>query len=454
MTDFRLNEIPLKSELGQVWTPSEVASKMVDLISTECKPGARILDPASGPGTFLEIFLQKKIKFSNFDCFEIDDRLYKFMIDSFQSKSINIFSGDYFQYKNESLYDVAILNPPYIRHEDLSQNQKFCLQKYLDSINSGHFTKRMNLFGYFLIAASSQLKFGGVMCAIVYDSLNSTRYGQEIIKHLSASGKFVKRETISAPFKGRLIDAEIILWKKNESLLSEVPEIDDKKAYRCPENFCSISELAKVKRGTSFVKREYFVTNEPAPESALTQMVTKQPLKDGLIVKANAFGLFKSNVLGRDMVILDELKQVNKDPRIDALKTLPTPIFGDIIFNYYLRGNPRHLLNVHGYPASDNFYCLKFVDVSYILPHWVIANSNQAIWQLIKSSRKQGSGLRKLQLFEYSRCGIPDYRKFSVDSLDLVKMLASDAISENWEMSRLCFESTKLLTQLGYSANE
>ena len=83
-----------------------------------------------------------------------------------------------------------------------------------------------------------------------------------------------------------------------------------------------------------------------------------------------------------------------------------------------------------------------------------MANSMQSKNRLIESSRKQGSGLRKLQLFEYLRSGFPDYRNFSDFELDKFTELGSDAVLGNWELDQLSTESTKLLIDLGFPVNE
>ena len=455
MNNSAIDEIELNSDLGQVWTPADIASKMIDEISKYCNHKSRVLDPASGPGTFYSAFLQKKLNFSSFDCFEIDQRLCDYMSTNFKSTNLYIHCSDFFdKCKEKSNYDLAILNPPYVRHENISQYEKEKLQKLINSHNPIEFTKRMNYFGYFLIEVASQLKNGGVMCAIVYDSLDSTQYGQEIVRYLASIGRFITRETISAPFKNRLIDAEIMLWKKNDISEERNIQVDDEKLLSFAKNYCPISELASVKRGTSFVKREYFVVAEPNRGSSFIEMVTKQPPSIGLKVKANAFGLFESGTSDQDEIQLNILKQAIKDPKIISLKSLPKPVVGDIIFNYYLRDNPRHLLNVLRIPASDNFYCLKISNQRNVLPHWVMANSIQSKNRLIESSRKQGSGLRKLQLFEYLRCGFPDYRNFSDFELDRFTELGSDAVLGNWGLDQLSTESTKLLIDLGFPVNE
>jgi adenine-specific DNA-methyltransferase len=212
------DHIDLDASLGQVWTPANIAEEMMKKLGEFTDESSRILDPAGGPGTFLLAAQKSSIKFGSFDVFEIDPRLTKYIHENFNSPDLKIFIQDFLTYEHmEPNYDVAVLNPPYIRHELVDEEQKRLVSEIIMSRTSRQFTKRTNYFGYFLVLTASLLKPGGVMCAIVYDSLKATRYGQEILDYLLTSGSFISRQVISAPFENRMIDAEILLWKKNVS---------------------------------------------------------------------------------------------------------------------------------------------------------------------------------------------------------------------------------------------
>jgi hypothetical protein len=287
------------------------------------------------------------------------------------------------------------------------------------------------------------------MCAIVYDSLKATRYGQEILDYLLASGTFISRQVISAPFENRMIDAEILLWKKNVSQEVEPLELLFENNISVPEGYCLLSNLANVKRGTSFLKREYFVNKNAKNDSKFIEMVTKQPMASGLLVESNTYGLFKSDKPTEDIERLEQLKKLHDDPKLQELFALPTPIYGDIIFNYYIRENIRHLLNEKNLPASDNFYCVTPKNREMRLVHWVLANSDQNIKNLLTASRMQGSGLRKLQLFEYVNSYFPDYRKFISEDIRIIHEIGYTAIAESWPLEQLKENATKQLRRIG-----
>ena len=443
-------DIDLDASLGQVWTPASIAEEMMKKLGEFTDKSSRILDPAGGPGTFLLAAQKSSIKFGSFDVFEVDQRLTKYIHENLNSPKLKIFGHDFLTYEHmKPNYDAAVLNPPYIRHELIDEEQKRLVGDIILGRTSRQFTKRTNYFGYFLVLTASLLKPGGVMCAIVYDSLKATRYGQEILDYLLTSGSFISRQVISAPFENRMIDAEILLWKKNISQEVEPLELLFQNMTNVPEGYCLLSDLANVKRGTSFLKREYFVNKNAENDSKFIKMVTKQPMASGLLVESNTYGLFKSDKPAEDIVKLEQLKKLYNDPKLQKLLVLPTPIYGEILFNYYIRENTRHLLNERNLPASDNFYCVTPKNSEMRLVHWVLANSDQNIKNLLKASRMQGSGLRKLQLFEYVNSCFPDYRKFKSEDIRLIHEIGYTAIAESWPLEQLKENTTRELHRLG-----
>ncbi len=444
------DEIDLNASLGQVWTPTNIAEEMMKKLGEYTNESSKILDPAGGPGTFLLAAQNASIKFGNFVVFEIDPRLTQYISKNFNSPKVKICLQDFLTYEHmEPNYDAAILNPPYIRHELVDEIQKQVVGDIILKRTSRGFTKRTNYFGYFLILTASLLKPGGVMCAIVYDSLKATRYGQEVLDYLVSSGSFVSRQVISAPFENRMIDAEILLWKKNTSQAIEPLELLFENHMIVPEGYCLLSDLAYVKRGTSFLRREYFVKKNAENESRFIEMVSKQPMSSGLLVESNAYGLFKSDKPAEDIEKLEQIKKMYDDPKLQELSALPTPIYGDILFNYYIRENTRHLLNEKRLPASDNFYCVTPKHKEMRIVHWVLANSEHNVKNLLTASRMQGSGLRKLQLFEYVNSFFPDYRKFTSEDIRIINEMGSTAISECWTLEKLKENATNQLRRIG-----
>jgi hypothetical protein len=105
----------------------------------------------------------------------------------------------------------------------------------------------------------------------------------------------------------------------------------------------------------------------------------------------------------------------------------PAP-YADIIFNYYMRHRPKHILNRrHAY--SDNFYGLTArTRISPVA--WLSAlNSTATCIEILSRARNQGNGLAKVQLFEYRNAHIPDLQQCSRSDVKKFEQLGSELLN-------------------------
>ena len=421
---------------------------MVSLVGPYLTESSSILDPCAGPGTFFQAAINANVPFLEFCSIEIDKDLKPILEDVQPSNRHRVeilnFLGS-FEFLND--FDVAMLNPPYLRHELLSEEYKKLLSFFKE--RSGfQYSRRMNLYGYFILATASKLKEAGVLCAIIYDSLENTSYGKQITDFLEGNGSILSRTKVYAPFDNVMVDAEIILWVKSKS--SNFREFAEDELVNNHNGLVEIGHLARVKRGTSFLKREYFVSKIDELKPFQIPFVTKQPLEEGLIVKPNSAAYLSSGDIEQDAKILDLIRGKHKDYRLEAASRLSSPVNSAVLFNYYIRNHPRHLLNTDSIPASDNFYCIEPMQPERSAAFWFIANSSQVELSLIRSSRNQGSGLRKLQLFEYSKVLFPDYTKFDIKQLKHLNEISMMAASRNHDRETVKRDATQFLKELGY----
>ena len=290
------------------------------------------------------------------------------------------------------------------------------------------------------------------MCAVIYDMLDHSRYGSVVLELLRNSGEFVENTSLESPFPGVLIDAKIVVWVKNAVVNPPLP-IDKKRppAAGAPPKpgYVAIGEIVKIQRGTSFKLRKDFV-RLGAPSGLQNQPIITKQAKDSLVAKANAFAYLLSDDANLNDLTLSELL-LSKGYDNERLQIkLPKPVQGRVIFNYYLRTRVRHILNLESLPASDNFYCLQFQDSDDAMRFWVVSNSQHVQRALIESSRPQGSGLRKLQLYEYSLVQVPDFRAFSEHFQGKLLEIAQRAAAEDWPLEDLSGAATTLLREIGF----
>ena len=164
------------------------AEFMVNLIIDRLEENSKILDPCIGQNIFLETIHSKNsdLRSISLDGVEIDsDLVDKKTINFFDSDHANLFLGDFFDFCTDELFDFAILNPPYIRQENIeNKSGKF---KIL-GLDRNQVSKKSNLFVYFILKSINHLKSSGRLIAIVYDSWLYSDYGSSFRNTLSDLG--------------------------------------------------------------------------------------------------------------------------------------------------------------------------------------------------------------------------------------------------------------------------
>jgi len=113
--------------LGQIFTPIDVVSRMITLIQN----GNRILEPSSGLGAFYDELAKN---YTNIVSIELDEKICR-------SSFLNI---DFFEYSINEKFDTIIGNPPYVMGKNIKAQTKTLLNSELIT------HQKSNLFLYFI----------------------------------------------------------------------------------------------------------------------------------------------------------------------------------------------------------------------------------------------------------------------------------------------------------------
>jgi adenine-specific DNA-methyltransferase len=147
--------------LGQVFTPDNIASDMIKLI----KRGSRVLEPSCGDGVFNNLLREN---YQNVVSIELDPN-------HCPEDSLNI---DFFDYPVDEKFDTILGNPPYVAGKKI-------LKSTLEKINSKLITHgKSNLYLYFIEKCINHLTDDGELIFIT---------PREFIKNTSSYGlnKFI-----------------------------------------------------------------------------------------------------------------------------------------------------------------------------------------------------------------------------------------------------------------------
>lgn len=410
--------------LGQVWTPDDIA---LDMARQALRFGGvfrQVLDPASGPGTFSKALHRAGLENAVLTCYDIDTR----MAHATRNENRRLgFSGvthcdDYLLAPSGAAsFDLVIMNPPYVRQELIPVEKKQRYHQYLSDVFQCRIDRRSNLFVLFLLKAMADLAPGGVLCAIVYDAVTHTAYGKSAMALLELYGQKLTEQPIKAPFEGVLVDARILVFKKR----NKVDLVAAPVSGHADDVLVPLEQLLAVRRGTAMPRRKSYLASLDDPfydQSA--PFFIKQATLDGLVIKPDTQAYFSG-----DEALLAWLGARAHSQGHKLGKAQLRPVRAPIAFNYYIRKAPRHLWNAPDVALADNFYASHTTGGFPAQAAWLLLNSDAYLERLVAAARNQGSGLLKLQLYEYKQVRVPDWRNLPASALRAVVAAANQLIA-------------------------
>lgn len=442
--------------LGQVFTPKNLARRMSEFVISRHSKGKNILDPCVGPGTFPSALYESDFMNENdtITAYDIDELMVektKRMIPKIPNLVVE--QCDYLDMVLNDTFDIAILNPPYVRQEWVSNKsyyQNIFKERYGLSVPG-----TSNLYVYFIVKIIMDLKDNGEFVCIVYDSWQSTRYGLWLFNFLKSTCSNLEVTPVEgAPFDNKLIDATIISGKKkNRTDKNYEPILNTTFTSKGPfvgfQGFNTLENLGEVKRGLRLKQADFFLCEYKDLERLEATPFIKKVSKvngysisrdhpEAALIISDGENLKKEalNELERRLELARKNPAQNKsiltwhNERPDNWFKHRPPLYAPILFNYYIRNRPKHFFNFNR-AYSDNFYGINFKSQLPVTAYIALMNSTIVATEIIANSRNQGSGLAKIQLFEYRACLIPDLRLMSSEEISVLSNLGEQLIDSS-----------------------
>jgi hypothetical protein len=342
--------------------------------------------------------------------------------------------ADYVVLPLKPKYNYAILNPPYVRQEWLDRKEQY--SSWFEEQYALRIPGTSNLYVYFIVKVLSELEPGGQFACIVYDSWQFTRFGKWLARFLEKECDRITLEPeTDQPFNGRLIDATVIYAQKSRRPKHGTPLPIPLPRPACSslstvQGFSVLTDVFLSRRGLRLKQADFFLCDlDSYRKCGATPFVKKVSKFRGyqvpeghreaalLLAPEDRKPLLKAELMRR-------LKEAQTRPqhnisiltwyreRPESWMLHRPAARSQIIFNYYMRNRPKHILNPRR-AYSDNFYGLT--SLARISPiAWLsVLNSTAACIEVLARARNQGNGLAKVQLFEYRNAYIPDLRHCS-----------------------------------------
>lgn len=298
-----------------VFTPDEICKQMTELLLLHSSKNDKktLLEPSVGTGNLL--------KFINFDNYEIIDvhEIKKQYLDElpFVNKNIQKHHDDFLMSSIDKKYDDIILNPPYLKIQDLPSKYREYLQ------NNWKLKGSIDIYYIFLLKCLEQLKENGTMIAITPNSYLYTksaktlrkimfdnRYVKEIVdfkskkvfKNISVYcciTVFTKDKKDSFIYNGELISYDIVCNTNNkEYSIFERNTTDNKEHVNDEEKKeKTLGDIAIIKNGIATLRDKIYIHEEKKFKEPCWQKVTNSkeikyiiyPYKNGKIIEETLF---------------------------------------------------------------------------------------------------------------------------------------------------------------------
>lgn len=137
----------------EIFTPDKISKQMAEYLNIDKRKKLTLLDPASGTGNLLKFLTNK---YSSIECFEINKQLVKDI-----KSPIKLFLKDFLHHDfGDNKYDHIIMNPPYIKLQNLDYDYASFLKKTFNL--KGNF----DIYLPFLYKTLSILKQDGILVCI------------------------------------------------------------------------------------------------------------------------------------------------------------------------------------------------------------------------------------------------------------------------------------------------
>ena len=451
-------------ELGQIFTNDYIAKFMVSLFSI--RRDARILEPCFGQGAFLRAL--KLYNYTNVVGCEIDTGL--FSNTRLLFPNYDLINADFLSSNLEPV-DGIIMNPPYIRHEKINALEPLGITKRTlqeDKLYQ-NVPQNANLYIYFIVKALSLLKPNGEMIVIFPSSWIKARGGEFLRTYFRNQGQIINQISISGSVfsENALVDVVILKIKKTfdkittkeEKLVFDGTQLNSAETtfYRCELGLTfPFERLASAQRGLSTGCNRLFI-NPPQGVSSIPIITSPKSISGYSTINSKVDRLlFVGDNLALNKDTEDYLSKCEKmiisnhapkslynkicsGEKWYRLNLIPS---SGIIFSYFIRNDPKFILNETNIQVRDNFYIIRPHIDSFIA--FALLNNLYTFYQLECIGKFYGAGLLKVQKYDIDKLMFVDIGLIAPEDIAELKRLAMKVTKTNDKS--LVLEITRILS--------
>lgn len=205
-----IDEQLLQFKKCDVFTPDDISKQMCSYLSGK----GSLLDPAVGTGNLIKYLNHKT--YGEIDIYDIKQN---YLDECPSNKNIHKHLADFIKTDITKKYDNIILNPPYIRYQDLSPEYRTYIKKKWTHLVNGN----IDMYYAFLLKCIEHLKDDGVMVAITPNSYIYNKSASNLRKY------FIEKR-----------------------LINKIVDFQSKKVFKGISTYCCITVFTKNAGKQSF----------------------------------------------------------------------------------------------------------------------------------------------------------------------------------------------------------
>jgi len=300
-----------------VFTPNDISKLMASKLNNK----GNILEPSVGSGNLLKYINLKKYEYV--DIFEIK----KEYLDSIPfNEKINIYNCDFIKKHIDTKYDNIIMNPPYIKTQDLSKDYRNYLKTNFDILKTGI----IDIYYAFIIKCLDLLKTDGVLISITPNSYLYNKSSLKLRKYLF-DNKYIK-EIID--FKDKKIfpsvsvyccitiftkpDKQFIIYNNKKILYTDI--VKNYSLFNTTSNNkLKLKDICKIRNGIATLRDKIYIHptklyDEPCWKKITNGNIEKfiiYPYKEGIIIDEDIFS--KENPLTYNYLLSQKVELSKRD---------------------------------------------------------------------------------------------------------------------------------------------
>ena len=215
-----------RNRLGQFATPPDLASETVAYGVSLLPPGSdiRFLAPGFGTGPFYSALL-RQVPESRIDAaagYEVDRHYAEPAKLLWRGTGLRLHVSDFAGAKppktEAARYNLAVCNPPYVRHHHLSQSRKRELQAAVRRHTGLAMNGLSGLYAYFMLLSQAWMRQGGVGAWLVPSEFMDVNYGRKVKEFLT--GKVTLRrlhrfDPKEVQFEKALVSSAVVFFENS-----------------------------------------------------------------------------------------------------------------------------------------------------------------------------------------------------------------------------------------------